>query len=318
MSVAWQGRRLVGPAAGLATRGATLLVCVHANGFCKELWRPVLDSLERRLEQQQRPAADARTAAQPLGEVHALAMDLPGHGDSATFAPPLEMAVFGRAVLHALDAYAAQARVKFSNVVGVGHSIGSTTLLCAELLRPRRFDSLFLVEAILSPTLRDDGAGDGDNPISRMTLKRRRTFASREAARANWHGKGSFAGWTEEALDLYVEHGLRADGLGGWTLKCAPEQEAAVFRVDRDAQVNNLDKIPCPVTWLNTLASTGHVPAEAALQTFRRFAHGREIVLLPRLNHFMPFQGPDIVAEHLAGHLRATLPGSCDAGRSRL
>jgi pimeloyl-ACP methyl ester carboxylesterase len=317
MSVAWQGRRLVGTAAARAERGATLLVCVHANGFCKELWRPVLDALEQRLVQQRRPA-EARPVGDLLGEVHALALDLPGHGESAPFAPPLEMPVFGRAVLHALDSYAAQARTEFSNVVGVGHSIGSTTLLCAELLRPRSFSSLFLIEAILSPKLRDDGTGDGDNPISRMTLKRRRAFASRAAARDNWRGKGSFAGWTEEALELYAEYGLRPDQQGGWTLKCAPEQEAAVFRVDLDAQVNNLDKIACPVTWLNTLAPTGHVPAEAALQTFRRFAHGRELVLLPRLNHFMPFQSPALIADHLAEHLRTTLPGSRDAPLGRL
>ena len=107
-----------------------VLFC-HAAGFCAEVWRPVLDELSA-LARQPRGAAELVISA----------IDLPGHGEAAAPPLPLTPEPFCEAVLRAACGASGASNAlgagggSGASLVGVGHSIGGTALVLAELARP--------------------------------------------------------------------------------------------------------------------------------------------------------------------------------------
>lgn len=249
------------------------VIAVHATGFCKETWLPVLD----------------RLANNPV-----LAIDQRGHGDSEAPDPPFDWWDLGRDVLAALDT------VEWQGPVGVGHSSGAAALAMAELVRPGTFRSLVLVEPIVFPPpyVRIEA-----NPMAETAERRRREFRSPAEARASYAGRGPFAGWSEEALDAYVEHGFALRG-GRWVLKCAPEVEAEFYRsATTHGAWDRLEEIHCPVVLVAGAGSTSHPMAFLDRQA-DRFV--RAVVhRVPDATHFVPMERPEVVSAIVARAIEA-------------
>ncbi len=116
-------------------------MAVHATGFCKEMWGPVVDP-------------------HLLGQA-VLAFDQRGHGDSAVPTPPFDWWDLGR------DTLQWRHRLGEGGVVGLGHSSGATALMMAELLEPGAFQSLVLIEPVVFP---GPFARAPENPMSDQAL----------------------------------------------------------------------------------------------------------------------------------------------------
>jgi pimeloyl-ACP methyl ester carboxylesterase len=249
-------------------------VAVHATGFCKELWEPVI----RRAR----------------GRWRVVAPDQRGHGDSGTPLLPLDWWDLGRDLLAVVD------QAALEGPVGLGHSSGATALAMAELLRPGTFRALVLVEPIVFPPpyFRAEA-----NPMSAAALRRRASFPSPQAALAAFRGRGAFRHWTEEALTLYVAHGLRRHD-GTWALKCTPEVEAEFYRgATAHGAWERLGEVACPVLLVGGADSDSH-PAPFLDAIRRRFASAR-LEVVPGVGHFVPMEQPGAVA----GLLDSLSPG---------
>ncbi len=241
------------------------MLAVHATGFCKELWQPVVGR-----------------AGRP-GPV--TAMDQRGHGDSGAASAPCDWWDLGRDVLAVVDHQAA------ARPLGLGHSSGAAALVMAEVLRPGTFSALLLVEPIIFPPPYFRAV---ENPMSAAALRRRNAFPSPEAARAAFHGRGAFRGWTEEALDLYVAHGLgERDGV--WALKCPPEVEAEFYRgATAHGAWERLGEVGCPVVLVAGAESDSHTENfSRGMQA--RFASAR-LEVVDGAGHFVPMQQPGALA----------------------
>ena len=83
---------------------------------------------------------------------------------------------------------------------GVGHSLGGTSLVLAELARPGTFEALLLFEPIIYPPWEPPGRRE-DNPIAGGTARRRNSFASLAAAREYFVSKPLFARWDPRSLE---------------------------------------------------------------------------------------------------------------------
>lgn len=247
---------------------------MHATGFGKELWEPVV----RRLRRPRR----------------VLAPDQRGHGDSDAPEPPVDWWDLGRDALAVIDHCALE------HPRGLGHSSGAAALVMAELLRPGTFESLVLVEPIIFPPpyFRAE-----ENPMSAAALRRRASFASPAAALAAFRARAPFARWTAEALEQYAAHGLRPRG-GAWALKCPPELEAEFYRGATAHGVwERLGELGCPVVLVAGAESESHsAPFLGALR--ERFGAAR-LVVVPGAGHFLPMERPEVVA----GLLDADAPG---------
>lgn len=244
------------------------MVAAHATGFCKELWEPVI-----------------RRARRPW---RVKAPDLRGHGDSSPPPLPLDWWDLARDLLAVVD-HTAEDRP-----VGLGHSSGAAALAMAELLRPGTFRALVLVEPIVFPPpyFRAE-----ENPMSAAALRRRSSFPSPVAAFAAFRERGPFGRWADEALALYVEHGLRPHG-GAWALKCTPEVEAELYRgATAHGAWERLGEVHCPVL-LVAGAGSDTYPAPFLDAVGRRFADAR-VAVVPGAGHFAPMEQPGAVAELL-------------------
>ncbi|HSM02917.1 MAG TPA: alpha/beta hydrolase [Acidimicrobiia bacterium] len=238
---------------------------VHATGFCKETWLPVLDHLP---------------------DVPAISIDQRGHGASGRSSMPFDWWDLGADVETILE------EMQPYSPVGVGHSSGGAALAMAEIERPGSFSALILIEPIIHPP---PFAREEDGRLALQALRRRTSFDSAESAFASFHGRGPFARWVEEALRAYVEHGTIADEEGGRRLACPPEVEAEFYRAAyAHGAWARLDGIGCPVVVVVGEDSDTHT-AEFTTSLTERFADARSVTI-EGATHFVPMEKPEEVA----------------------
>ena len=245
------------------------LVLVHAAGLHGMVFGPLARHLGARF--------------------HSVAPDLRGHGDTPV-PHGSEVDFYGMAA----DVLAAVDDLGLERPYGFGHSTGGTALLLAELIRPGTFAALYCYEPILLAA--DPPLGrDPDNWLAAQTRMRRATFPSREDALRHLQSRPILNTLDPEALQAYVDHGLKDAEGGGVELKCRPEDEATVYETAtaHDAW-GRLPEIACPVT-VASGSESEVCPPPRALAFARRLAHGR-LVELPDLGHLAPVERPREVA----------------------
>jgi pimeloyl-ACP methyl ester carboxylesterase len=235
---------------------------VHATGFSKESWRPVVDAM----------------ATTPFSW---LSMDLRGHGDSGKGEFPYEWSLLGGDVLGAINGR--------NGMIGVGHSCGGTALVRAQFARPGTFRHLLLIEPIIFST----PAQRLDTPMSEVARKRRRVFDSRESARKRF-SSGPFADWTPAALDAYLDGGFVETGRG-LELKCSPDVEADYFREGSNHDTWDIaGSLDIPVTIVAGEQSNTHQdPYLSALVS--RFVEA-ELIVVDDVGHLIPMEDPEGLA----------------------
>ena len=263
--------------------GHPLLFC-HPTGFHGMIWAPL--------------------AAHLADVAHGWALDFRGHGDSP---PPASMDFGWQGMADDVLAVVDHIGVvddgddATDRIGAVGHSMGGTALLLAELRRPGTFSGLWLYEPIMIP--RVEGMGPRSNPMAHAARRRRPHFPDRDAAYANFAAKPPLNGLDPAALRAYVDHGLRpgSGGRGGVELKCTPEVEARVFEgsVSHDA-FDRLGDVQAPVTV--AVGGDGGLPAQVGALVAEALPHGR-LERYPELTHFGPLED---------------LPGIADAIRRAL
>ncbi|MDW3213194.1 MAG: alpha/beta hydrolase [Ilumatobacteraceae bacterium] len=256
----------------------TLLIS-HATGFHAHCYEAIAASLADRF--------------------HSVGLDYRGHG--ATDLDPgwaTDWSRFGD------DALAAARRLAVP-IVGFGHSMGGAALLMAAHREPTLFERLVLFEPIAHPAA-PAGASEQEidaNPMVQGALRRRRTFASFEAAYDNYRAKPPMSVMTPPVLRNYVEYGFRptvdADGAPAVTLRCAPEVEAGIFATARNNGVwGLLTEIETPCVVIAGRVETSE-PSFQTRSIAERLPHA-QYVQLDHQTHFGPFSHPTEVAELIA------------------
>jgi pimeloyl-ACP methyl ester carboxylesterase len=240
-------------------------------------------------------AATYRTLLSPLaGELRILAPDLRGHGASTL---PADEAGWPGWTGYAADLVALLAAAAEGPVVLAGHSLGATASLLAAAAAPGQVRSLLMFEPVLLGA-EARGAPAWDKPLTVGALRRRDTFPDREAALANYRGRGVFTHWSEEQLADYVGAAFRdvvlESGEPAVTLICRPRWEALAYALhDYDPQV--LGQVRCPVRAFACEDRSTFAPEVRDLAV--RF--GAQVEVVPKTTHFLPMERPDLVRRTL-------------------
>ena len=250
--------------------GARILM-VHATGFCKEVWTPVVAETTR---------AGCRAGFRLV--------DLRSHGASDRSEPPLDWWDLGRDVLAASGG---------GPIIGVGHSAGAAALVFAEILQPGTFRDLLLVEPIIFP----GPVGRSEHPLADAARRRQARFSTRQAARERFASRRLFARWDERALDAYVDHGLvPADD--GFRLACRPEDEAEYYvAAQAHGGFGKLSELDVPATIMGGADSDSHPRQLLRVQSSR--IRGSDVQIVAGATHFVPMERPDAVAAWLIDRL---------------
>lgn len=245
------------------------LLLAHATGFVAQMWAKVAERL--------------------TDTFHVIAFDTRGHGDSSR---PRDPEGFDWRCL-AADVLAVVDELDLTPALAAGHSSGGAALLLAEIARPGTFDALFLYEPIVFPPP-EAGAPPQPNVMAEAARRRRAWFPSRDAAFANYSTKPPLASLHPDVLRAYVEHGFRDGRDGGIELKCAPEDEAAVFARARGHDAfDRLGEVRCDVAVAG--GEESDIPPDLMHLIARRLPKGRAEVV-PGKGHLLPFEEPDVVA----------------------
>ena len=235
-------------------------------------------------------------AGQLAGDVHCLALDHRGHGDTSL--PPgglVDWYGLAADVLAVVDGLGLERPYAF------GHSSGGTAVLMAEQSRPGTFAAIYCFEPVLI---------DADPPLGRDMAswlaagarRRRDVFADRDEAYAHYAARPPLASLTPDALRAYVDHGFVDDGDGGVRLKCRPGVEATVYETatEHDA-FGRLGEVRCPVL-VASGADTDAMPPPVLKAYTRRLPAGR-FESVPGVGHFGPMEKPAVVAASVSRFL---------------
>lgn len=303
--------------AAAAVASAPSILCAHATGFCKEVFRPIVHELV--------------ASRVPLRS--ATSLDFRGHGERGYehIRSPLSWWDFARDARNA--ATSARASTGGRPLVGVGHSKGATALTLAELDKPGTFDALVLVEPIFFDSAFEGALDFSANPMVPATKRRRAVFDDRSAAEHYFRKRSIWRDWDERALEEYLTHGLRpvsdkerdavradgastaaALGAAAVALRCAPSFEAKVYELGVSAW-ERLAEITCPVTLIVGAEShhldgvgggcTARYYSDVVAPLFRTAPFVRTVA---GASHFVAMEQPAVIGEEIAKACTALTP----------
>lgn len=255
----------------------TSLVFAHANGFPVKSYRPLINRLGENFEVvgwESRPLVPG-TDPQQISSWEVLADDLYS-GIKNRFDQP---------------------------VIGVGHSLGGVCSLMTASSDPGLYRALVLLDPVLFSGLRSLGWGllkrwgrAHTMPLMAGALRRRDSWPDREAVRRSWAGKAAFDGWTDEAFDAYLRHGIVEDEVSGeCRLRYPKAWEARIFELTPHDVWGAVSELQVPTLVLRGEHSDTFM-AGAVSKFVRKcpFADCREI---EGTGHMLPMQRPERVAE---------------------
>ncbi|MGE0827233.1 MAG: alpha/beta fold hydrolase [Candidatus Binatia bacterium] len=256
------------------------LLLLHANGFLGHVYRAMITPL--------------------LHQYHVFTLDVRGQGDSDT--PELSSDHWQKM---AHDVEVVIDTLGLRKFYGIGHSGGGVLLTSYAAIHPDNVRSLALLEPVVIPHEAAFLArfSFDNHPLVERTLRRRVVWDSRQQLFAAYQGKEAFAGWRDDVLWDYVNHGTRDLPDGRLTLKCSAAVEAHVFATTMSLDVfSQADQITCPVLVLRG-ERTDPPLAAVAQRLSQRIPHG-SLITVPETSHFLAMEKPAEVAELILDYFR--------------
>ena len=191
----------------------------------------------------------------------------------------------------------------------VGHSLGGFLSLMAAAQHPALARGVLMLDSPLIAGWRAGAMGVVKRTAlmkrlspSQVSRRRRDQWESREAVFEHFRGKKMFAGWHEQVLHDYVDHGT-FDADGTWRLAFDREVESAIYDT-LPHQIGALLRehpLQCPVAFVGGLASV-EMKQAGGLDSIAELTQGR--VMMLDGSHLFPMEKPLATAAAVEASLR--------------
>lgn len=258
---------------------APRIVFANANGFNGLAYRSVLE---------------------PLG-VHAIALDLRGHGMSEL---PTDSGSLKNWHIFRDDIAEFIERYIENPVVLAGHSFGAVSAIMAASKIKDRLSGYVGFDPVTIPwAARNFSRLPGARaymkkrvPIARNAGRRRYVFDSFEAAFDRYQGRGAFKGMSDQALKDYLEGGLIPHE-NGVQLACHPLWEQAIFTAQGHNVFNALPALPANTQII--YGGKGAVSTRSTRKAVQNKLRGGAVSYHSGFHHLFPFHEPDFALDAL-------------------
>ncbi|MBF0100270.1 MAG: alpha/beta hydrolase [Desulfobacterales bacterium] len=248
---------------------------LHANGFCAGTYSPFLNQL--------------------ISDLHIIASDVRGHGDSVSTKPVSirNWEIFANDLIAVI-----KGTFPGKKIIGIGHSLGAVTTYFAAAIAPELFAGIVLIDPVILPPrilwmiriLRLFGMNHR-LPLVMAARRRRKVFEGKiEAIKRFTAGRGIFKTWSTEFITAYLECGLLEKDEKTAVLKCDPELEAQIFESVPTNVWHYTSKITCPVLAIRGESSDTFL-SDAAERLTARISN-YTLVTIPNSGHFIPMEKP--------------------------
>ncbi len=206
-------------------------------------------------------------------------------------------------------------RWKMGEIILIGHSFGGVASMLAAIKEPERFRALVMLDPTILPqelldwlkTAAEQGALD-QTPLVRGALRRRRLFESRDQAFARFRDRPQFADWSDEALRLYVDHGLRErSNKPGYELTWSVEWEVYYYSTVYQRIWEDLPKLESLLPVLIIRGGASDTFDQAGQDAAQRLVPSATINVIEGQGHLFPQSAPDETGALIRPWLRATL-----------
>jgi pimeloyl-ACP methyl ester carboxylesterase len=186
-----------------------------------------------------------------------------------------------------------------------GHSLGGTASWLAALLRPDLVEKLVLVDPVILPLRYIFGyhlfnffnMAHFLNPLAKNALIRRNEWKTKEEAYDYFSEKKLFSKVSKEALNDYVNHGLKHNKKNNLTLKCDPKWESACFQLNTKEVWNEVEHLKIPIKIILTKNSV--VCNKFSQERIKKLAPQTEIVFIENTTHMLPLEASEEVSEEI-------------------
>ncbi|MBF0224295.1 MAG: alpha/beta hydrolase [Desulfobacterales bacterium] len=243
------------------------IIFMHATGFMPWIWHPI--------------------AAELSNSFRVIAPYFCDHRDSEPNDGGLSWLVLAKDFANFCKIVA-----KDELVYLVGHSMGGTVITLAESLYGHLAKKMILIEPIFLPeAFYKIKITVEQHPLASKSIKRKNFWNNREEAIDYLKSKSLFKSWTDEAIELYIQYGMKeADG-GGLELSCSPKKEASLFMGGSHYDPwPELKKVKCPVLLVegDISPNKAHIDLQKALNLFPNGAY----TSIEEAGHLIPMEKP--------------------------
>ncbi len=245
------------------------LLLHHATGFSARTWEVIAQELSR----------DHRVYA----------FDARGHGTTTLPTQAPSWNLYGSDLT-----WLAQQLAQFEGFknfkLGIGHSLGGTSMMISANEAPSLFPRIAVIEPVVLPA----GEQGGRSRFSMRTRMRRTVFPSLSEARRILSEDPSYRNWDHATLSAFVESALYVDTDGSARLSCSPELEAKIYELGSTPAWSN--DLPSRASVLFSDSSRFLVGYTPLLQAGSRAS-------CEHVGHLVPMEQPNMVIRWIRNQL---------------
>jgi pimeloyl-ACP methyl ester carboxylesterase len=192
---------------------------------------------------------------------------------------------------------------RLTPVIGVGHSMGGVATILSSIRRPEWFRAIVLIDPVIMSRralwmirLLRFFRPNIQYPLTRQALRRRRQWASREAAFERFHGRSIFARWPDTALWNYIDSVTRPadDETEGIVLRYPPEWEARIYQTIPLEIWRYVPKISVPALVIR--GEETDTFSHASAQLWQKLRPDIPVITISAAGHLLPIERPAEVA----------------------
>ena len=234
-----------------------------------------------------------------------ISYDLRGHGKSTVPAEPEKLKSWQR---YRDDLISILEKNNEPSTL-IGHSLGGTTSLLVAFKRPELVSKIILIDPVLLPltywlgtkAVQSIGLIEKVHPMVKGALVRKKTWESKEQAFQYFSGKKLFRKVIPEAINDYIDGGMKKINENLYELNCSPKWEAATFKLTSGGNWFNLKKSNVPTKVILTPNSV--VCNERSQKKLNKSIAKIEFVTLENTTHMLPLEDIDGVGNEILSFL---------------